>query len=95
MLTRFSVGAPRGWLVLSVLFALLCTSCADGSNPQHLSDFNAGDNAQAIGHEPVYATVVQTANWSPGHSYFYGDVETNVLNSDSVIARVALTCHGS
>ena len=24
-----------------------------------------------------------------------GDVETNLLNSDSVIARVALTCHGA
>jgi Tol biopolymer transport system component len=65
----------------------------DGSNPQRLSDFNAG-NANAIGHKPVYATVVQTANWCPDNSYFYGDVETNLLNSDSVIARVALTCHG-
>ncbi len=71
------------------------TMNADGSNPQRLSDFNAGDNAQAIGHKPVYATVVQTANWSLDHSYFYGDVETNLLNSDSVIARVALTCHAS
>ena len=52
-------------------------------------------NAQALGHKPVYATVVQTANWGPDNSYFYGDVETNLLNSDSVIARVALTCHGS
>jgi len=24
-----------------------------------------------------------------------GDVETNLLTSDSVIVRVALTCHGS
>jgi hypothetical protein len=63
----------------------------DGSNPQRLSDFNA----EAIGHKPVYATVVQTANWFPDNSYFYGDVETNLLNSDSVIARVALTCRGS
>ena len=66
---------------------------SDGSNPQCLSDFNAG-NANAIGHKPVYATVVQTANWCPDNSYFYADVETNLLNSDSVIARVALTCHG-
>ena len=48
-----------------------------------------------FGHKPVYATVVQTANWGPDSSYFYGDVETNLLTSDSVIARVALTCHGS
>ncbi|MGO9652408.1 hypothetical protein [Mycobacterium sp.] len=69
----------------------------DGSNPQRLSDFNfnVGGNADAIGHKPVYATVVQTANWGPDNSYFYGDVETNLLTSDSVIARVALTCHGS
>ena len=40
-------------------------------------------------------TVVQTANWSPDNSYFYGDVETNLLTSDSVIVRAALTCHGS
>jgi Tol biopolymer transport system component len=67
----------------------------DGSNPQRLSDFNADDNAKALGHKPVYATTVQTANWSPDAGYFYGDVETNLLNSDSVIARVTLTCHGS
>ena len=67
----------------------------DGSNPQRLSDFNVGGNADAIGHTPVYATVVQTANWGPDNGYFYGDVETNLLTSDSVIARVALTCHGS
>jgi hypothetical protein len=38
---------------------------------------------------------VQTANWSADRSYFYGDVETNLLTSDSVIARVALTCHSA
>jgi Tol biopolymer transport system component len=67
----------------------------DGSNPQRLSEFNVDGNAKAIGHQPVYATTVQTANWGPDNSYFYGDVETNLLTSDSVIARVALTCHGS
>jgi hypothetical protein len=71
------------------------TMSPDGSNPQRLSDFNVGGNADAIGHKPVYATVVQTANWGPDNSYFYGDVETNLLTSESVIARVALTCHGS
>jgi hypothetical protein len=67
----------------------------DGSNPQRLSDFNAGDNAKAIGSNRVWATTVQTANWSPDNSSFYGDVETNLLNSDSVIVRAELTCHGS
>jgi Tol biopolymer transport system component len=67
----------------------------DGSNPQRLSDFNADNNAKAIGSQRVYATVVQTANWGPDNSYFYGDVETNLLTSDSVIVRAALTCHGS
>ena len=71
------------------------TMSPDGSNPQRLSDFNTGGNAKVFGGKPVYATVVQTANWSPDNSSFYGDVETNLLNSDSVIARVALTCHGS
>jgi Tol biopolymer transport system component len=66
----------------------------DGSNPQRLSDFNAGDNAESIGHKPVYATVVQTANWNSDHSVFYGDVETSLLTSDSVIVRAALTCKG-
>jgi len=67
----------------------------DGSNPQRLSDFNTGDSAHALGHQPVYATTVQTANWSPDNSSFYGDVETNLLNSDSVIVRAELTCRAS
>ena len=71
------------------------TMSPDGSNPQRLSDFNTGGNANVFGGKPVYATVVQTANWSADNSSFYGDVETNLLNSDSVIARVALTCHAS
>ena len=71
------------------------TMSPDGSNPQRLSDFNTGDNAKAIGQKRVYATTVQTANWSPDNSSFYGDVETNLLTSDSVIVRAELTCHGS
>ncbi len=66
----------------------------DGSNPQRLSDFNSGDDARGFGSEQVWATVVQTADWSPDQRYFYGDVETNLLNSDSVILRVALSCQG-
>ncbi len=71
------------------------TMSADGSNPQRLSNFNTGDNAKAIGQKRVYATTVQTANWSRDNSSFYGDVETNLLTSDSVIVRAELTCHGS
>jgi hypothetical protein len=69
------------------------TMNADGSNPQRLSDFNSNGDARGFGGKQVYATVVQTANWSADASYFYGDVETNLLTSDSLIARVALTCH--
>jgi hypothetical protein len=35
----------------------------DGSRPQRLSDFNAADNAKAIGSKRVWATTVQTATW--------------------------------
>jgi hypothetical protein len=38
---------------------------------------------------------VQDADWSPDDRYFYGEMETNLLNSDSVILRVSLTCQGS
>jgi Tol biopolymer transport system component len=74
------------------------TMNSDGANSQRLSDFNnkdADQTAKTLGHKRVYATVVQTANWSPDNSYFYGDVETSLLSSDSVIVRAALTCHGS
>jgi hypothetical protein len=78
---------------------------ADGSNPQRLSDFNAEDSDHIFGphdfgphdfgRKRVYATVVQTANWGTDDSYFFGDVETNLSTSDSVIVRAALTCRGS
>jgi Tol biopolymer transport system component len=68
------------------------TMNSDGSNAQRLSSFNGDGGAAGIGGPPVWATVVQTDDWSPDNRYFYGDVETNLLNSDSVIVRVALTC---
>jgi Tol biopolymer transport system component len=40
------------------------TMNADGSNAQRLSDFNSDGGARGFGHSPVYATVVQTADWS-------------------------------
>jgi Tol biopolymer transport system component len=71
------------------------TMNSDGSNPQRLSDFTDNPDTRGFGAKQVYATVVQTADWSPDRHYFYGDVETNLLNSDSVILRVSLTCRGS
>ncbi|SPM29659.1 hypothetical protein AYK19_16825, partial [Mycobacterium terramassiliense] len=71
------------------------TMNADGSNVQRLSDFNSNAEARGFGGKRVWATVVQTSNWSPDDRYFYGDVETNLLNSDSVIVRASLTCRGS
>jgi len=71
------------------------TMDSDGSNPQRLSNFDRDGGAAAIGHSPVWATAVETSNWSPDQHYFYGDVETNLLNSDSVIVRASLTCRGT
>ena len=70
------------------------TMNSNGSNPKRLSSFNDG-STRSFGGRQVYATVVVTANWSPDNRSFYGDVETNLLNSDSVILRVSLTCEGS
>jgi hypothetical protein len=53
-----------------------------GSNPQRLSDFNTKGDARGFGSKQVWATVVQTSDWRPDHRYFYGDVETNLLNSE-------------
>jgi hypothetical protein len=57
--------------------------------------FQLQGQRETLGRKRVYATVVQTADWSPDSSYFFGDVETNLLTSDSVIVRAALTCRGS
>ena len=70
------------------------TMAADGSNVQRLSNFASSGDARGFGSRAVWATVVQTDDWSPDNHYFYGDVETNLLNSDSVILRVSLTCPG-
>ncbi len=67
----------------------------DGSNPQRLSNFNGNGDSRGFGGKQVWATVVQTDDWSPDNRYFYGDVETNLLNSESVILRASLTCQGS
>jgi hypothetical protein len=34
-------------------------------------------------------------NWSPDEHYFFGDVETNLLNSDGVILHASPNCQGS
>lgn len=70
------------------------TMTAEGADPQRLSDFNVKDDATSFGGKQVWATVVQTANWSPDATSFYGDVETSLLTSDSMILRVSLACPG-
>ena len=68
---------------------------ADGSNAQRLSNFNDdGDDIGALGAAGV-GHYRSDRNWSPDEHYFFGDVETNLLNSDSVILRVSLTCQAS
>jgi len=67
---------------------------ADWSKANDLLAYNAkgrDDHCHIYTVKPDVANPAQFAD----NSYFYGDVETNLLNSDSVIARVALTCHGS
>jgi Tol biopolymer transport system component len=63
----------------------------DGSNPQKLTEFNTPSSSNYFG-KTVYATVVNTDSWATSGSYFYGDVELNLVTSDSDILRVSLTC---
>ena len=65
---------------------------ADGSDPHRLTDFNNPLSPEYFG-KTVYATVVDTSNWSSDGSYFYGDVELNLVTSETDIVRVSLTCH--
>lgn len=65
---------------------------ADGSNPLKLSEFNTPSSPNYFG-KTVYATVVNTDSWGTSGSYFYGDVELNLVTSESDILRVSLTCH--
>lgn len=67
----------------------------EGSNSQRLNEFNSNRNNRGFGDKQVYTTVVQTNDWSPDNRYFYGDVSTNLVTSDSVILRVSLHCQGS
>jgi Tol biopolymer transport system component len=64
---------------------------ADGSDPQRLTAFNTPSSPNYFG-QTVYATAVNTDNWGPDGSYFYGDVELNLVTSQSDIVRVSLTC---
>lgn len=65
---------------------------ADGSDQQKLTEFNTPSSPNYFG-KTVYATVVNTDNWGTDGSYFYGDVELNLVTSESDILRVSLTCH--
>lgn len=78
------VGAHRGtdWWVMD----------ADGSDQHRLTWFNDPSNPDYFG-RTVWATAVDTDNWGPDESYFYGDVELNLITSESDIVRVTLTCH--
>ena len=64
---------------------------ADGSDPQKLTEFNTPSSPNYLG-KTVYATVVDRDNWGANGSYFYGDVEFNLITSESDILRVSLTC---
>jgi Tol biopolymer transport system component len=64
---------------------------ANGSDPRRLTDFNTPSSPDSFG-QTVYATVVNTSNWGTGGSYFYGDLELNLITSESDILRVSLTC---
>lgn len=64
---------------------------ADGSNPQKLTEFNTPSSPNYLG-KTVYATVVDTDSWGASGSYFFGDVEFNLVTSQSDILRVSLTC---
>jgi hypothetical protein len=65
---------------------------ADGSDPRRLTDFSAPSSPGYFG-RTVYAAAVNTSNWGPGGSYFYGDAELSLVTSESDILRVSLTCH--
>jgi hypothetical protein len=64
---------------------------ANGSDPHRLTEFNTPSSPGYFG-QTVYATVVDTSNWGTGGSYFYGDLELNLVTSESDILRVSLTC---
>lgn len=68
------------------------TMKADGSNPTRLSTFNDSGSPEYYGQRSLWATVVQTDDWSPDRTYFFGDLETSLLTANSVILRVSLTC---
>jgi Tol biopolymer transport system component len=65
---------------------------ADGSDPQKLTEFNTPASPNYFG-KTVYTTVVNTDNWAANGSYFYGDLELNLVTSKSDILRVSLSCH--
>jgi len=56
-----------------------------------LTNFSAPSSPGYFG-RTVYATAVNTSNWGPGGSYFYGDAELSLVTSASDILRVTLTC---
>jgi hypothetical protein len=61
----------------------------DGSDPYRLTEFNNPMSPNYFG-QTVYATVVNTDNWTTNGSAFYGDVELSLITSESDIVDV--TC---
>ena len=75
------IGCGSDWWIMN----------ADGSNQVRLTYFDDKTSPGYYGRE-VWATEVQTANWSPDGSYFYGDVLTNLITNRGQIVKVSLTC---
>ncbi len=63
----------------------------DGSAKTRVSYFNDKDSPEYLG-KTAYNCTVPANNWSDDGSYFYGDVETSLLTSESQIMKVSLTC---
>jgi Tol biopolymer transport system component len=79
-------GAARGgtdWWIMN----------PDGSHKARLTYFNDPSRPEYAG-QRVWATVVPTANWSDDGTFFYGDVELNLITGRSEIVRVSVTCAG-
>ena len=64
---------------------------ADGSNKTRLTYFNDPSSPEYAGSQ-VWTGVVPTTNWSDDGSFFYGDVELNLLTGESEIVRASVTC---
>ena len=69
---------------------------ADSSSLVFTSDFETHNfwSNQIYRHDLNSGATTRLTRGNSYDSSFYGDVETNLLTSDSVIVRAELTCHG-